>query len=204
MTITYVPFESKSGFRSPGFSVSESGDITVDGIVRFNNQFNVAPDFTVNGITVIDNTDSVVSLGNQIKHSSLTQLGILENLYVDGDFTISQGSTPYINIVNGTVFIQSANGVGSLNNIDIGLVKPADANFKSVNIGPGDSSGELTVQGHAGITQDLVVGGDTSVAGDLTTTGNISVASAATSANHVTRKDYVDSRIAAFSIAFGA
>lgn len=198
MTITYVPFESKSGFRSPGFSVSERGDITVDGVVRFNNQFNVAPDFTVNGITVIDNTDSVVSLGSQIKHSNLTSLGVLENLNVDGDFTISQGSTPYINIVNGTVFIQSSNGVGSLNNIDIGLTKPADANFKSVNIGPGDSSGELTVQGHAGITEDLLVGGE------LSASTNITVGNAPTANNHATRKDYVDSRIAAFSIAFGA
>ena len=27
MTITYVPFESKSGFKSPNFSVSATGDL---------------------------------------------------------------------------------------------------------------------------------------------------------------------------------
>ena len=198
MAITYVPFESKSGFRSPGFSVNEHGDITVDGTVVFNNQFNVAPDFTVNGILVIDTTGNTVSLGAEVKHSSLTKVGTLEGLTIDGDFSISQGSTPYVNIVNGSIFIQSVSTVGTLDNIEIGLSNPAPANFTSVNIGPGDSAGELTVQGHAGITQDLLVGGD------LSAVGNITVGAAPTQSSHVTRKDYVDSRVAAFSIAFGA
>ncbi len=204
MTITYVPFESKSGFRSPGFSVNQNGDITADGHVRFNGEFQTGANFAVNGIVVLDDTDSIVSLGSQIKNSSLTSVGILERLSIEGDFTISQGSTPYINIVNGNVFIQSANGVGSIENVSIGLSKPADGNFRSVNIGPGDSSGELTVQGHAGITQDLLVGGDQTISGDLTAAGNIIVGGLPTASNHATRKDYVDARIAAFSIAFGA
>jgi hypothetical protein len=197
MSITYIPFESKSGFKSPGFLVNERGDIVVDGAVQFNSQFNVAPDFTVNGILVIDNSDSVVSIGSEIKHSSLTRLGTLEFLSVEGDFSVAEGSTPYIDIINGKVSIASVTSVGSIENMDIGLRDPADANFKSVNIGPGDSSGELSVQGHVIVTEDMTVNG----AGQFNI---VRVDTTPTADNHATRKDYVDSRISAFSIAFGA
>lgn len=197
MSITYIPFESKSGFKSPGFLVNERGDIVVDGAVQFNSQFNVAPDFTVNGILVIDNSDSVVSIGSEIKHSSLTRLGTLEFLSVEGDFSVAEGSTPYIDIINGKVSIASVASVGSIENMDIGLRDPADANFKSVNIGPGDSSGELSVQGHVIVTEDITVNG----AGQFNI---VRVDTTPTADNHATRKDYVDSRISAFSIAFGA
>lgn len=191
MSITYLPLESKSGFKSPGFFVNERGDLTVDGSVLFNSQLNVAPDFTVNGILVIDNSDSIVSLGSSIKHSSLTRLGILEELSIDGDLTVAQGSTPYVSIVNGHVEINSVAATGSIDNVDIGLRDPGDANFKSVNIGPGDSTGELSVQGNVIVTLDL-------------SATNIEVSNTPTADNHATRKDYVDSRVAAFAIAFGA
>jgi hypothetical protein len=207
MSINYIPLESKSGFKSPGFSVNEVGDLVVDGAVLFNSQLNVAPDFTVNGILIIDATDSIVALGDGIKHSSLTKLGTLENLQIDGDFTVAQGSTPYVSIVNGHVEINSVAGVGSIDNMDIGLKDPRDANFKSVNIGPGDSTGELTVQGNASITIDLTVTGDISAsdisAADISA-GDIVIANAPTAINHATRKDYVDSRATAFAVAFGA
>lgn len=197
MSITYVPFESKSGFKSPGFLVNERGDIVVDGAVQFNSQFNVAPDFTVNGILVIDNSDSVVSIGSEIKHSSLTRLGTLEFLNVDGDLSVSQGSTPYIDITNGRVTMASVTSVGAIENMDIGLKDPADANFKSVNIGPGDSSGELSVQGNVIVTQDMTVDGAAQF-------NSIKISTTPNAVDDATRKDYVDSRISAFSIAFGA
>lgn len=186
MSVNYIPLESKSGFRSPGFLVDERGDLTVDGNVQFNSQLNVAPDFTVNGVLVIDNSDSVVSLGSSIRNSNLSRLGTLEFLNIEGDFRISEGSTPYFNVVNGHVEITSVSATGAINNMDIGLQEPGDANFKSVNVGPGDSSGELTVQGN------------------IYTTGAIDIATAPTETSHATRKDYVDARISAFAIAFGA
>ncbi len=197
MSINYIPLESKSGFKSPGFSVNENGDLTVEGSVLFNSQLNVAPDFTVNGILIIDATDSIVSLGDQIRHSNLTKLGILENLSIDGDFTVAQGSTPYVSIVNGHVEINSVTAVGSIDNVDIGLKDPGDANFKSVNIGPGDSTGELSVQGNVTVSLDVTVAGEVAAS-------DIAVSNTPTAVNHATRKDYVDSRVAAFSIAFGA
>lgn len=209
MSINYLPLESKSGFKSPGFFVNENGDLTVDGAVLFNSQLNVAPDFAVNGVLIIDSTDSIVALGDQIKHSSLVKLGVLENLSIDGDFTVAQGSTPYVSIVNGHVEINSVASVGSIDNIDIGLKDPGDANFKSVNIGPGDSTGELSVQGNVSITLDLTVTGDITGSGNITTSGDMSasditVSNTPTASNHATRKDYVDARATAFAVAFGA
>jgi len=198
MTVSYIPFESKSGFKSPGFYVNEVGDLRVNGAVLFTSQLDVAPTFTVNGVLIIDNTDSVVSLGDQIKHSSLTQLGVLDGLEIDGDFTIAQGSSPYIQIVNGVVTINSVAAVGTIDNIDIGLKDPGDANFKSVNIGPGDSSGELSVQGNVSVTQNV------DVTGSIDVLGSVNLSEIPTQPNHATRKDYVDSRISAFAIAFGA
>ena len=203
MSINYVPLESKSGFKSPGFFVNEVGDLTVDGAVLFNSQLNVAPDFAVNGILIIDNTDSIVALGDQIKHSSLVRLGILENLSIDGDFTVAQGSTPYVSIVNGHVEINSVASVGSIDNIDIGLKDPRDANFRSVNIGPGDSTGELSVQGNISVTGNLNGSGDIITTGDMSA-NDVTIANTPTATNHATRKDYVDSRATAFAVAFGA
>jgi len=204
MSINFIPFESKSGFKSPGFSVNERGDIVTEGSVTISGQFNTTEDFLINGIQIIDDSDSVVSLSDQIKNSYLTRLGTLEFLNIDGDLVIAQGSTPYFQIVNGHVEVISINGTGSIENMDIGLKEPGDANFKSVNIGPGDSTGELTVQGNVGITQDINVGGELSIGGDISVNGDISINLLPRQPSHATRKDYVDSRVAAFSIAFGA
>ncbi len=198
MTINYIPLESKSGFKSPGFRVSETGNLTVDGSVNFNGPINTSQNFTINGIVVIDDTDSVVSLGDSIRNSSLTKLGVLEGLQIDGDFTIAQGSSPYFNVVNGHIEIESFAATGRMDNIDIGLQHPADANFKSVNIGPGDSTGELSVQGDIIVTQGIQVGGN------ITASGNIEITTTPTQNSHATRKDYVDSRATAFAVAFGA
>ena len=198
MSINYIPFESKSGFTSPGFLVNERGDIITEGSLAISGQLSTTEEFTINGIQIIDDTDSVPSLGQQIKNSSLTRVGTLEFLDIEGDLVISQGSTPYFRIVNGHVEMVSINGAGSIENMDIGLNEPGDANFKSVNIGPGDSTGELTVQGNIGVTGDIVIGGDIDV------TGIISTVEQPTDPDHVTRKDYVDARVSAFAIAFGA
>lgn len=196
MAINFIPFESKSGFKSPGFLVDETGNVTVDG------EFRTTQDFKVNGIQVIDDTDSVVSLGESIRASYLTRLGTLEFLNIDGDFTIAQGSSPYFSVVNGHVEIESFQAVGRIDNVEIGLKTPAPANFTTVNIGPGDSTGELTVQGNM-----LVTG--TSVVGPLVNVGGIAVSGVLTSTeqptaiSHLTRKDYVDNRISALAIALG-
>ena len=198
MSVAYIPLESKSGFRSPGFRVDENGNLTISGALQIGSDFSTSGIFRINGIELLDNTDSTVALGSAIRYSSLTKLGTLEFLNIDGDLVVTQGSTPYIQIINGNTSINSVNGVGSINNIDIGLHIPADGNFKSLNVGPGDSQGELTVQGA------LVVTGPSTMTGSIAVSGDINIGSVPTLPTNATRKDYVDARVAAFAIAFGA
>lgn len=172
MTIRYIPFESKSGFKSPGFLVNEVGDLTVSGNI------DTTGSFKINGVPIIDPSDSIIGLDPVIQRArGLSEIGTLEYLNIAGDLVVSQGSTPWISITG---------GVGNIDNVNIGLESPAAGNFNSLNVGPGDSQGELTVQGQVIVT------------------GNIAVSSVPTSPEHLTRKDYVDARISAFAIAFGA
>jgi len=198
MSVAYIPLESKSGFKSPGFSVDENGNLRIGGALAIAGDFSTTGIFYVNGIQLLDNTDSTVALGDQIRYSSLTRVGSLEFLNIDGDLVVTQGSTPYIRIINGNTSINSVNGVGSMDNIDVGLKIPADGNFKSLNVGPGDSQGELSVQGN------LIVSGLSNLTGTVTVTGDVGISNFPTEQTHATRKDYVDARVAAFAIAFGA
>lgn len=59
------------------------------------------------------------------------------------------------------------------------------------------TTGALTVTGGAGVAKNLNVGGDIAV------TGNVSINTTPSAASHATTKSYVDSKITAFSIAFG-
>jgi hypothetical protein len=194
MSIKYVPFESQSGFRSPGFIVDESGNVTVKTLeVGGQGQESIlrADQIFVKNIQLLEagfDESSLVALGSQIIGSSLTRLGTLEFLNIDGDLRIAQGSSPYFSVVNGHVEIESFAEVGRIDNIAIGAEQPASGNFTTVNVGPGN----LTVQGIATISNDINVG------------GNVSISNAPLLNSHATRKDYVDARISAFAIAFGA
>lgn len=166
MSTRYVPFESKSGFRSPGFSVNENGDLTVSGNI------DTTGSFKINGVPIIDPSDSIIGLDPVIQRAlGLKEIGTLDYLNVSGDVVISNASTPYIRIQG---------GIGNIDNVTIGASGPADGNFTSLNVGPGDSTGELTVDGDIYITKTPTL------------------------SSHATRKDYVDARISAFAIAFGA
>lgn len=103
MTVKYIPFESKSGFKSPGFLVSPDGNVNGKGLVLTENLD--VQNITLSGIELISGVDSTISLGDGIRHSYLEKLGTLQYLNVDGDFTVSQASTPYISVINGEVRI---------------------------------------------------------------------------------------------------
>jgi hypothetical protein len=166
MTTRYIPFESKSGFKSPGFSVNENGDLTVSGNI------DTTGSFKINGVPIIDPSDSIIGLDPIIQRAlGLKEIGTLDYLNVAGDLVVSNASTAYIRIQGGT---------GLIDNVSIGSQFPSDGNFTSLNVGPGDSTGELTVQGDIYITRSPTL------------------------SSHATRKDYVDARVSAFAIAFGA
>jgi hypothetical protein len=195
MSITFKPFESKSGFLSPGFSVDPLGNVIVKSITVNTDDVGEESIITVDNI-IIRGTQlvqggedsSFIAFGDGITGSNLQRLGILENLNVNGDIRLVNGSS-IINVLDGIVEVISEN-TGKIDNVEIGMITPASANFLSVNIGPGDSTGELTVQGNSTF--------------DNVSTDNVTIENQPTAINQATRKDYVDSRITAFAIAFGA
>jgi len=197
MTIQYIPLESKSGFKSPGFYVDETGRVFVNElIIAPENGLSVlrADEVYIRGVQLLEGAgdgSSLIALGNNILASSLTTLGTQEYLYVDGDISFSQGVNEYISVVNGLVAIDSISATGRIDNITVGLTDPAASKFTTTTI-----TGSATVQGASVLT--------TVTATSISASGNIEVETLPTLANHVTRKDYVDNRISAFAIAFGA
>ena len=171
MTVKYVPFESRTGFKSPGFEVDRFGTLTVESMV-INQGFDVAS-LKIQGIDIINNDDSSLSLGDSIVNSSLERVGTLSYLNVVGDVMITQNSSWVVSVVNGKITLESGPEVGSIDNIAIGATTPATAAFTTV------TATDATVD-------------------------NVSINNQPTDAGHATRKDYVDNKISAFSIAFGA
>lgn len=204
MTVEYTPFKSNSGFASPNFTVNSLGTLTVNadavitGTVYASSISFGTPGSA--GITLIEFDDSTISLSSDIRNSSLTSLGVLTRLEVDGDVIFGLSSSTFFSIDDGRVVINSTN-TGAIDNIEIGAVIPARANFTEVQIGPGDSSGNLRIEGTLDVTGTGVINviSSTSVTSD-----NVIINEQPVQPNHSTRKDYVDTRVTAFSIAFGA
>jgi len=182
---------------SPGFYVDETGRVFVNElIISPENGVSVlrADDLYIRGVQILEGAgdgSSLLALGNNIIGSSLTRLGTQEYLNVNGNISFSQGANSYISIVNGLVAIDSVSATGRINNITVGLTTPAASRFTTTTI-----TGSATVQGASVLT--------TVTATNISASGNIEIETAPTVANHATRKDYVDNRISAFAIAFGA
>lgn len=219
MAATFQPLKSDYGFESPGFVVSPTGNVTINGELTVPNEISVQQIF-VQGVPLLENLDSTISLANEIKNSNLSGLGVLEKLEVDGDVYIGIASTNFITIDNGTIVVTSQE-TGSLDNMNIGLNTPANADFLDVNIGTTGNNkilsvyGTVSVDGAASITTATITTGvvttltsNTGTISDLITdeiaADDITINNTPTELFHSTRKDYVDNRITAFSIAFGA
>lgn len=196
MTIRYIPFESRTGFKSPGFEVTPVGDIVAKSI-------NVVEDIDVtsikiNGIDILNTVDSSISLGDDIVNSSLTRVGTLEYLNIEGDVNISQGSSGIVSIVNGKIIITSGPETGEIDNINIGQTTPALGTFTDITV-----NDTVTVGGQLDANDNVNVSGTLSVTGTADFS-DIEITNQPTLPSHATRKDYVDAKISAFSIAFGA
>lgn len=219
MAATFQPLRSDYGFESPGFSVSPAGNVTIAGELTIPNEIFVQQVY-VQGIPLLENVDSTVSLANEIKNSALTNLGVLEKLEVDGDVYFGISSTNFLTIDNGTVVITSTE-TGSIDNIEIGINTPSNAAFLDVTIGEFLNNKNLVVNGDITVTDTATIATASITTGTVTTlnstTGDITnlttedieadditINNTPTAAFHSTRKDYVDNRITAFSIAFGA
>lgn len=194
MPVNYLPFESKTGFKSPGFNVDSSGTLDVQVI-------NVP---TINAETVILN-------GFPLGGESSTDLNIT------GNFSVSEGSTPYLEIINGEITISNRlDSVGSINNMNIGALVPGTAKFTTlyvindidfietnqvITIAPAGAGTLIVNPTTTGSIDNINIGEN------IPGTGNFSSLTLTQEAEEITQvptKGYVDAKITAFSIAFGA
>lgn len=197
MTVTISPLRSQAGFQSPGFLVGPTGDVTIDG--NF-----VSSQLIVNGILLLETEDSTPSLGSDIKNSSLTNLGVLNILEVNGDVSITDiADNINISIVDGLVTVNSTTK-GAMDNIAIGQTTAAEANFTDINADNLTLTTALVTSSLTATTATVTTGTVTTLTTTDTSADNIEITDQPTQLNHATRKDYVDNRISALSIALGA
>jgi hypothetical protein len=201
MTIKYIPFESRTGFKSPGFEVTPLGDITANSLKISITQELDVPSLKIAGIDIINNDDSSFSLGDSIINSSLQRLGTLEYLNIEGDLMMTKGSSWTVSVVDGKITLLSGPEVGTLDNIDIGSTAPALGTFTDV-VSDTLLTDTLDVTGVSTLNS-LYVNYDVLVVGTLEVT-DITINNQPTEIYHATRKDYVDNTASAFAIAFGA
>ena len=189
MTINYVPFESKSGFVSPGFSVDNSGNIEAGAIVGTTIDAQVTSLQTNLSVQTIDVQQIIL---NGLPFGG----GSSNTAQIDGDLIVSEGSTPYLAIINGQVSISSRT-LGSINNASIGLTTPAAGSFTTLT-----ANSDVTLDPTSvGQIDNVAIGATTAQTGRFT---SITLIDEATTASQVPTKRYVDGRISALAIALGA
>ncbi len=191
MTVTTKQFRTEFGFRSPGFSVDQDGDLTALTVTTSN----------INSTTVSIAGASVIEsnrITENIRNSSLETLGILQNLTVNGDVVLKKNNINRLSIINGKVIINSLT-TGNIDNVDIGQTTPGKVDTYQLNLVENNgASGEFVANG-ANISFDAAT-----ITGTVTYVENVSINAAPTSGQHATRKDYVDNSVIAFAVAFGA
>jgi hypothetical protein len=131
MTVIYSPLESSYGFASPGFSVDQNGNITSSNLTITNivmsgdivangdNLSSALSTVRINGVVKL----SATALGSTVVTSSLTSVGTLTGLTVNGQLTASNG---IIQLTSSTV--------GTIDNVNIGSITPGTGVFTSVNV----------------------------------------------------------------------
>lgn len=209
MSISQKSLRSESGFESPGFKVDTFGNV------------NIAGAFKINGVSI---SSSSGTLSSMYVYSSLTRVGTLSQLTVNGPTVLSGGtltvsSTGIISITSGTT--------GSLNNIIIGNNTAAAGTFTNLtaNISTITSltaptlvttslnatnlnATNLTNTGTLNINPTTVgainrvnIGYTTPGTGKFT---NLTITTAPSNTTDATTKTYVDTRATAMAIALGS
>lgn len=191
MTVQQKQFRSEFGFRSPGFFVNDSGNLTAGSLTTANLN---STTISIAGAPIIESN----RITENITNSSLETLGILQSLTVNGDVLLRKNNITRLSVINGRVIVNSLT-TGSMDNIDIGQATPGKVNTYQLNvIDRNGVNGEFVADG-ANISFDAAT-----ITGTVTYVENISVNAAPTSGLHLARKDYVDNSVIAFAVAFGA
>jgi hypothetical protein len=204
MSISQKSLRSESGFESPGFKVDTYGNV------------NIAGAFKINGVSI---SSSSGTLSSMYVYSSLTRVGTLSQLTVNGPTVLSGGtltvsSTGIISITSGTT--------GSLNNVIIGNNTAAAGTFTNLtaNIStitsltaPTLSTTSLTATNLTntgtlninpttlGAINHVNIGYNTPGTGKFT---KLTLTTDPSNTTDATTKKYVDTRATAMAIALGS
>jgi len=205
MAINYNPFESQSGFISPGFVVDELGNIVTNGITTtgtgtatFTSIINLG-NFISNGLNADIQLNPTgigsVSISPAVVTGSISNMNITAVNFTATN-TVNLNSSGNVNISpTGSLTINPSN-IGSINNVNIGFSNPGTANFSNL------TADDVNVDtGSIDLLNNTELG--TVVprnAGFLTATAENNP----TEQNHLTRKNYVDTKATALAIALGA
>jgi hypothetical protein len=180
MTVTYSKFQTGDGFKSPSLDIDALGNISATSLDVLSLKIDGEVLFGIGAPGAVEG-GPVTSLAPSIVSSSLTSVGTLTGLTVQGNTTIS----------NGLVQINSLS-TGTINNIDIGETTPGNGTFVSLTA----TTGTITTLNST--TATLGTASATTV-----TSGTVVLNNAPTALNHATTKSYVDTQITALSIALG-
>jgi hypothetical protein len=227
-------FESPGFLVSPTgqLTISSGSTLEFNDRVDINGSLYVSDQIYINLIPLLDLSDPLVNkLSPSITESFLTKLDTLQNLDVQGNVYIQDNSNNVnFSITDGQILISSVL-TGLLDNIDIGVTIPANGYFNFISANndlavAGEIFFDVKLTGPEAdiVTINSTTGNITTVNSTFinttevnSTTGNIDVVNSIeisvdditinntpTELFHATRKDYVDNRISAFAIAFGA
>jgi hypothetical protein len=222
-------FQSPGFLVSPtGKLTIASGETQVfEDQVDITDSLYVSDQIYINNVPLLDLTDPLVNkLNAAITESSLTRLATLQELNVDGDVNIEDGQgNVNLSVVSGQITLTSV-AVGNIDNFDIGQTTPGDATFNTVIINNtlsvtntltallslstptgnittvNSTTGNITTVNST--TGNITTVNSTTINTDVVTVDDITINNTPVELYHATRKDYVDNRITAFSIAFGA
>lgn len=223
-SVPFKSFSAENGFDSPGFTVSDDGNLIITGSITFSG--NLISDNTINfnGTSVFEGN----TLDSSITQSSLTTLGTLVDLTVSGDTNIggtlevTQDTTIGGNLIvtgtstinsdmnilsnlsvtgdltvsNGTVSVASSQ-VGSIDNVNIGSTTSASGIFTNL-----EATSQVVLNPVTTGSMDNIDIGQTVAGTAKFTTASITTEPA--QPTDITNKDYVDKNIAVLAIALGA
>lgn len=115
MAIVQKPLKSDTGFESPGFTVDTSGNVSFSGALQ------------QGGVPVLTST----TIAGSVVYSSLTTLGTLSELTVNGDVEVTGGD---VTIDATGVLTITSTTTGSIDNVTIGLTSPTTGQFTTITV----------------------------------------------------------------------
>jgi len=193
MSVNYSPFESKTGFKSPGFTVSPTGQLDVANLSV------AGVPFGGTGTDLILDGDLTVTTGTITLTNKPSTVGTINNINIG---TVTPGTGTFTNITANNIITAIDLGVPrfeSNTNLEINAKNAVVFQINSTEVGRITSSGLEVAIANTTI-ENTIIGNTTPAEASFT---EVTITQEATSPSNAVRKDYVDRTAIAFSVAFG-